>query len=204
MEHSTTPGADATPRWHNWAVLAALIGAVAIVALAAFLRLEGMGRDGLWYDEVFSRGYAWRPLSHGRHWQNGMALYHAMMHVWVRIAGDSEAGLRHPSAALGVAAVALLIVLVRRVNGWPTALLAGLLLAISWKRVYYSQEARAYSLFIALSVLTTLLLVWLLENWSTRRLVIYGIALLALAYSHYQFVSSWCFTLLRCSSRAAA
>ena len=168
--------------------LVLLGAALVIVALAAVLRLEGLGRDGLWFDETVSLGYARQPLSYPGHWNNGMALFHTVLHGWIRIAGESEAALRFPSAVFGIAAVALLIALVRRVNGWTAALAAGLIFALAWRHVYYSQEARGYSLFIMLAILTTLLLVRLLERPGTGRLVAYGIALVALAYSHYQWV----------------
>jgi mannosyltransferase len=186
--YSTTPGNGTTRRHATRAAAAVLIGAVAIVALAAALRFEGLARDSLWYDEAISLKYARAPIGDREHWHNGMVLFHAMLHGWIRLADESEAALRFPSAVFGVAAVALLIALVRRVNGWTAALLAGLILAVSWKHVDYSQEARSYSLFIMLAVLSTLLLVRLLERPSTPRLVAYGIALLALAYSHYQWI----------------
>jgi mannosyltransferase len=166
----------------------ALVAAVGIVALAAVLRFEGLGSDSLAGNEPRSLQYAQWPLSHPQHWNNGMALFHAILHVWIRIAGESEAALRFPSAVFGVAAVVALLALVRRLNGWPTALAAALMLALSWRHVYYSQEARSYSLFIMLAIVTTLLLVRLLERPGTGRLVAYGIALVALAYSHYQWI----------------
>lgn len=168
--------------------LVPLGAALVVVALAAVLRLEGLGRDGLWFDETVSLGYAQQPLSHPGHWNNGMALFHTILHGWMRLAGESEAALRFPSAVFGIAAVALLIALVRRVNGWTAALAAGLMLALAWRHVYYSQEARTYSLFIMLAILTTLLLVRLLERPHAGRLVAYGVALAALTYSHYQWV----------------
>jgi len=165
-----------------------MLGALAIVALAAVLRLEGLARDSLSYDEVFSRDYAWGPLSHPRHWNNGMALFHTVLHVWVRLVGDSDAVLRVPSALFGIAGAVLLIWFVQRISGWRTALAAGLMLALAWRHVFYSQEVRSYALFISLVILTTLLLVRLLERPSPRRLIAYGVALVALSYSHYQWV----------------
>lgn len=186
MAHSTTDGNNATARRRLTA--AALLAVFAIVILAALLRLEGLGRDSLQYDETRSLQYAQWPISHPRHWNNGMALYHATLHGWIRLAGESEAALRFPSALFGVAAVACLIALVRRINGRTAALVAGLMLTLAWRHVYYSQEARAYSLFIMLAVLATLLLVRLLERPGTGRLIAYGAVLVALAYSHYQWI----------------
>ena len=188
MENPTTLEASIAPRPRHRVALAGLIGAVAVVALAGVLRFEGLGRDSLWFDEAVSLDYARWPVSHPQHWNNGMALFHSILHVWIRVAGESEAALRFPSALFGVAAVALLIGLVRRTNGWTAALAAGLMLAVAWRHVYYGQEARSYSLFIMLAVLATLLLVRFLERPSPGRLIAYGVALVALAYSHYQWV----------------
>ncbi len=175
-------------RRHRWAVLAAPIGAVAIVILGAFLRFEGLGRDSLTGNEPMSLQYAQWPISHPKHWNNGMALYHSVLHGWIRVAGESEAALRFPSALFGVAAIALMIALVRRINGWTTAVVAGLMLTLAWNHIYCSQLVRSYALFIMLVVLSTLLLVRLLERPGAGRLVAYGVALVALSYSHYQWI----------------
>src|SRR3989338_6924936 len=87
-----------------------------------------------------------------------------------RVFGFSEMVLRAPSVIFGV----LTIWLVFKLGGkWPA-----LLLATSGLHVYYSQEARAYSL-VTLAVTASF---WALK---ARRWPIYVLTSLAAIYSHY-------------------
>ena len=84
--------------------------------------------------------------------------------------GYSEIALRAPSVIFGV----LTVWLVFKLGGkWPA-----LLLATSGLHVYYSQEARMYSL-VTLAVTASF---WALKE---RRWLIYILASLAAIYSHY-------------------
>jgi len=87
-----------------------------------------------------------------------------------RVFGFSEMALRAPSVIFG----GLTVWLVFKLGGkWPA-----LLLATSGLHVYYSQEARAYSL-VTLAVTASF---WALKE---RRWLIYVLASLAAIYSHY-------------------
>jgi hypothetical protein len=88
-------------------------------------------------------------------------LYHVLLKGWVLLAGDSEWALRVPSALAGAAAVVVLYMAARELS-WddpPPALFplaAAALLALSPFAIWYSQEAKVYSLLL----LTVTLLLW--------------------------------------------
>jgi hypothetical protein len=87
-----------------------------------------------------------------------------------RIFGFSEAALRLPSVAFGVLTIWLLY---RLAGKWPA-----LLLATSGLHIYYSQEARMYSLA---TLAVTASFVYL----KNRQWLGYWLAILAAVYSHY-------------------
>jgi hypothetical protein len=87
--------------------------------------------------------------------------------AWLALAGQTEFALRFTSLWFGVLAVALLYRLGRRLEfGRGTALLAAALLAVSPYAIWHSQDARMYSISLALTIGSTLLM---LEAIARRR-----------------------------------
>lgn len=126
----------------------------ALTALAFAVRVVGLGRQGLWFDEtvsVFVARMDWREginflLADGVH----PPLYYAVQKALLAF-GSSEAALRLPAAVFGTLAVPLLY---RIASRWaPQArVMAALLLALSPLAVWYSREARMYSLLMLLTL----------------------------------------------------
>lgn len=145
------------------ALLTRSSAAVALLTLiAAWLRLDGLRRQSLWFDEIDVVVRAQLPLSEvmrsfTRQGENG-PLYNILLAIWVRLAGISEVAVRFPSAVAGILAVPLLYVLARRLTDTPTALIAAALVTISPHHVWYSQEAKMYTLVVLLALCSTLLL----------------------------------------------
>src|SRR5213078_3841336 len=98
--------------------------------------------------------------------------------------GDAEGMLRLPSAIFGTAAVGMLFLLSRRLFGATAGLVAAGLLALSPFHIAYSQEARAYALFVLLSIASCDLFVRLLERKSPRLEVLYIIVSALMLYTH--------------------
>jgi uncharacterized membrane protein len=163
---------------------------VAALLLASALRFWELGKQPLWLDEATTAEFAardWRGtiFAEAQH----PPLFSAVMHVWVRLAGESDGLLRVPSAIFGVLAVWAVWALARRLFSDPVAVRAtALLAAASPYLIYLSQEARSYSLVILLSVAATnLFWQYALEPGGANRLRLGGYALLSLllVYTHY-------------------
>jgi mannosyltransferase len=130
------------------------------VSLALSLRLHGLSLPSLWMDEIATAAIVhlpWRelfgPLAHLEPNPPG---YYALLKALTPLFGESDFGLRLPSAIAGAAALLPVILFCRRF-GTPTALMAALLVALAGTHVHYSQQARNYALlFLAFS--TALLL----------------------------------------------
>lgn len=114
--------------------------------------------------------------------------YFLLLAAWRSIVGDSIYALRFLSAAFGVLAVPLMFALGRRLFSPLVGALAALLVAVSPFHIFYAQELRNYSLFVALS-LVSVWLTWRLRGASRRKRVHLSvgwlIAAAVLAYTHY-------------------
>jgi mannosyltransferase len=122
---------------------------LAIVLVAAALRLPTLGVQSLWFDEAATWGQvndSFAEIIYRTSADNYPPLYNILAWLLVQVLGDAEWVLRLPAALLAIANVPLLYLLGRRIAGPSVGLLAAALLALSAYHVWYSQEARMYSL----------------------------------------------------------
>ncbi len=121
-------------------------------------RLAGLTSQSLWRDEVDSLRFATRALprvlaAFTRPGENG-PLYYLLLRPWLEAAGHSEFALRFPSAWLGALAIPLIYLwgkwlFGRRGGAWG-GVIAALLLAVNPYHLWYSQEARMYTLIVVM------------------------------------------------------
>jgi hypothetical protein len=163
---------------------------LACVLLAMTLRLYRLDAQSLWYDEAVTANLAQRSLAALTQWTANdiqPPLYYYLVAGWGRLAGWSEWSLRWPSVFFGVLAVPLLAVLTQRLTGQQmVGWLAALLAACHPELVYYSQEARMYTLLVALGLLAAYAVVcgaW--QPGKPRLALLYVLAATAAVYTHY-------------------
>ena len=168
-----------------------LILVVAILTRFVGLELQSLRNDELasWaqsnyetFAEVVERGVG--PDPHPPGFQ--FLVWLVEQHI-----GDSAAQLRAPSAVAGVFAVLVMFLLGRQLWGNREGLTAAALTALSSAAIYYSQDARAYSLLFLSSAGSSYFL-WRLienlhENGPVERGVVLGYILTSAAacYLHY-------------------
>jgi len=119
--------------------------------VAAALRLFRLGRPSLWVDEILTWYSIQDVLPSERtllHENVHGPLYSALLHAWVRVAGDGEWALRFPSVVFGVLLVPATAWLASRWLGRATAVPAAWLAATAPFLVWYGQEARNYALLM--------------------------------------------------------
>jgi mannosyltransferase len=129
-----------------------------LCALALVLRIIKLDVP-VWGDEVIGWVYAYRSslletirvaLGDQSPW-----LYYASLHLTIPLLGDTPFGLRLPSVILGILVVPLVYQLMRKIDcSDADSIWAAALVACSSVLIYYSQEARNYSLLVLLSVLS--------------------------------------------------
>lgn len=153
-----------------------------VIFFASILRLISLNQS-LWLDEAVqvwaSRDFSIRNLLFG--YMKGDCnppLFHLILHFWIKIFGGSEIAVRMPSVLLGIASVFLLYKI-------STSQVSALLLATSPIHIYYSQEARMYSL----ACFTVLLMIWRFLIWQKEKgfqnSLILAISLVLMGFSHY-------------------
>ncbi len=137
--------------------------------------LSGLARltaQSLWIDEGYSLEYARiaTPLqvlgdASDCHATECLSPLHPMLlHVAIGWFGESTVVLRGVSAVAGILAVIALMLAARSFFDDATALIAGALLAVSAFAIWYSQDARPYSLVLLLTALA----LWGLSLCRTR------------------------------------
>jgi mannosyltransferase len=126
---------------------------LAIVVLAAALRLVGIGSTPLWGDEGLTIVIAeWSVRDMILLPTDPTPFLYYALHKALFSADDSAALMRSISWVSGVASVPLIYVLGRVCFDARTGLIAALLLAVSTIHVGYSIEARAYALMMLFSL----------------------------------------------------
>ncbi|MCB0034923.1 MAG: glycosyltransferase family 39 protein, partial [Anaerolineales bacterium] len=170
---------------------------IAILLLATALRFYLLDNQSFWNDEGNTARLSERSVRliiEGTASDIHPPLYYLILRGWRELVGQSEFALRAFSALMGVLTVATTIRLGRWLdstpngrNSWAIAYVAGMLTAVSPALIYYSQEARMYSLLGFLATLSTLLLFKLQKNPRWPLVFGYTAALTAGLYTHYFF-----------------
>jgi hypothetical protein len=181
---SAPASARLAPDW--WAL-------VALTLLAAALRLATLGSQSLWYDEAFAPVHVLRAglgatLHNVVHTENTPPLWYVLEWAITRVLGEGEVALRLLSALAGIATVPVAWAIGRELQGPPTrraAMVGAALVASCPLFVWYSQEARAYGLFVLLASLAFLCFLRALADPTNRRLAAFAVVASAALLTHY-------------------
>lgn len=155
---------------------------VVVSGVALVLGLIRLGMPSLWVDESFTVNDVARPVS--SYVDGYYLLFYLVMKPWTLVAGTSEWALRLPSVVGAMLSCSLLVVLGRRLFDRWVALAAGLLLATSPFMVRWSQQARGYTMMVAVVLGATLLLLRALERGTRSAWALYGIGFAAVMVWH--------------------
>jgi mannosyltransferase len=162
----------------------------ALVLLAVLLRFYRLGHQGFWFDEGNTaadvRYTPGEMLTLLKHYESTPPLYYSVAWVWSRIFGDTEVGLRSLSALFGVLAVPVGYAAARKLMSRRAGLIAAALIACNPYLIWYSQEARAYSLVVLLAGASLLALAYARARPSPGAMAAWTVACaLALATEYY-------------------
>jgi mannosyltransferase len=162
---------------------------LAMITLAgAVLRLLHLGAKSLWTDEPLTVAIARMPWPHFvANWQHGEAAfqgaYFLLMRGWLHL-GQTEFWIRLPSALFAIASIPLLYAVARTLIGQRAALVATLLYALNPTGVYYSQEARSYTMAMLLVLASTWFFVRAVQEDRERDWVLWVVFSVVSFYSH--------------------
>jgi uncharacterized membrane protein len=200
-----------------------------LTLLAAALRFVTLGVQSYHHDEIVTasrvlRDGFWHAMEAVGFSESAPPLYYAVAWLWTQVTGTGEVGLRSVSAVAGIATVPVAYLLATELTTPPTGLnphsgsgfrpvggswagiVAAALVAVNPMLLWYSQEARAYALFVLLTAVSLLYFVRALDRGRRRDSVAWGIAS-ALALSTHYFaafpIAAEAIWLLRKRGRAA-
>jgi mannosyltransferase len=140
-------GAD----WVPWALAAA-------IAVGAAVRFATLGMQSYHHDEAWTAGVVlhkdlFKTLGEVGSTESTPPLYYVLAWGWSKFFGTGEWGLRSLSALFGLATIPVVYLIGRRLAGSRVGVAAAAFAAVNPALIWYSQEARAYSLLILLSAL---------------------------------------------------
>ncbi|MDX6664100.1 MAG: mannosyltransferase [Solirubrobacteraceae bacterium] len=162
---------------------------LAIVVLGAALRVWGLTRQGVWYDESVTawlmRGTPGQMLATLPHSESTPPLYYLLAWGWTHVFGDSAAGLRSLSCLAGIAAVPVSYLAARAMTSTRAARWTALIVAVNPLLVWYSQEARAYSLLVLGAGLSLWATAAVRAIPGPRRLALWVLAATVVVATHY-------------------
>lgn len=167
-----------------------------ILFFGSALRLYGLDIQSLWHDElatwqISSQKEITDVIKSASTDKHSLAYYVFLFFVEKYI-GDSEVILRLPSALAGILSIFMMFALGTRFYSRKEGLIAAALVAFAWLPIFYSQEARAYSMLLLFAMISTYCWFVLLQQLQNnklkpRYLIIsaYVVSAIIACYLHY-------------------
>jgi len=164
---------------------------LAIVLTGFALRMHNLKKHDFWFDEVItykhiSTAYSGENQNFINNFlEKNPPFYFILLRQWSRIFGKSEFSLRFLSCLLGILSIALLYKVSRLFFSRSVSLLAAGFLAFSPFQLWYSQEARAFSLSAFLSLLNTYFILKAIKSDDNKYWLWYFFSLSCLLFTTY-------------------
>jgi len=134
-----------------------LVPVLLLVALGIVLRLWSIDSRGLWLDEAITVLQARQTLPKViQTLQEGVhpPLFHVLMHFWITAFGATEGAVRGYAVVWGVLSIPAAYWATRIVYDRRSGLIAAGITAVSPYLVWYSQEARMYTMMLFFSFMS--------------------------------------------------
>ncbi len=119
------------------------------------------------------------------HSENTPPLWYLLAWADARVLGDGALALRLPSALAGIATVPVVWAIGSELAGRRAALIGAALVAVNPLFVWYSQEARAYGLFVFFAALAMLCFARLRHRPGGRRAAAFALSGALALLTHY-------------------
>lgn len=160
---------------------------VLLIIFGLTLRLVNLN-NGLWIDEILSLVYFARlPFSEIVSTytnSNQHTFYSVLAHFSIGMFGEHPWSLRLPSLVFGVLSIPVIYYLGKLVTTNKEAILATILLTVSYHHIWFSQNARAYTMLLFWTLVVAYLFIRNMENRSFASWLGYAVAIALGMYSH--------------------
>ncbi len=124
-----------------------IIGLLIIFLVGCVARFYQLGHTPIWMDEAYSYFVSTQPLGNiaFNKIDNHPPLFYILQHFWNELNSNPEL-IRFPAAAIGSLTVLIVALATSDLLNRVAGLAAGALFALSTGHIYFSQEARMYTL----------------------------------------------------------
>jgi mannosyltransferase len=161
-----------------------------LTLLGAVLRFVAIGHQGFWFDESYTAylvGHSpGRMLGLLPHLESTPPLYYCVAWVWSRIFGFGPAGLKSLSAVCGTLTIPIAYATAdKMLANRRSALIVAALTACNPFLVWYSQEARAYSMLVLVCACTLLAFAYARERPRPLTLTVWAVVSALALLTHY-------------------
>lgn len=163
-----------------------------ILTLGLILRLISLNQS-LWLDEAINVMATQHFSFIGMITQYAVADFHPpgffiILWPWVKLFGTGEVAVRIPSVIFGIITIYLVYLLGKKIYSKYLGLIAALLLAVNPLHIYYSQEARMYSLAALAVILSVYLWTKVLKEEKVNMLFIIASNLLVFSSDYVAYL----------------
>jgi mannosyltransferase len=158
-----------------------------VVLLGIGLRSFHLKYQSLWQDEAYAVLCSNQPISSIIEWQmndSSPPLYYCLLKLWIILKNTSEFWVRSLSAITGSIFLIAIYFILKSLFNKKCALLGLCITTLSPYHIYYSQEARMYSLLSLLSLLIIYLYTRYFKKKDKFSLWLYVITAIATLYTH--------------------
>ncbi len=160
---------------------------IGILLLSCAVRIIGIAKESYWLDEAISVKQAQASsvnLIELVKVEMHMPLYLYLSRGWNDLFGVSEFSLRMLSLIFGVLAVYVIFLLGKRMFNERVGIYSALLLALSPIAIYYSQEARLYTIFMFIVLLSFYMFISYLKYDKFKYLLFYLLVNILMLYTN--------------------
>lgn len=159
-----------------------------LVVIGAFVRLRGISKESLWLDEAFSVFMSHLGIGEiiqATSVDNHPPLYYIILRAWTTIFGSSETDVRMLSFLFGIALIPLTYILGKRLFSGKVGIMGALFVTFSPILVWYSQEARSYTMLAFLCMLSLWSLIEAVLHTRERFWIVFVLSSVLSFYIHY-------------------
>ncbi len=169
---------------------AVLWALAALTALGVAVRFASLGLQSYHHDEVITAmrvipGSFEDMLHSVKASESNPPLYYVLSWGWAKAFGTGEIGLRSLTALFGAATVPVGYLIGRQLASRRAGLVLAALIAVNPMLIWYSQEARSYSLLVFFGAVSLLFFVRALNSGRGRDLAFWALASALALCSHY-------------------
>jgi uncharacterized membrane protein len=175
----------------NHTDLLCILAGVIVFVIIAFWTIT---KSSIWFDEGFSAyiiHFNFIDIAHYTALDVHPPLYYWLLKLWSMLFGNTELGLRSMSVLFGGVSIIFSYLLVHRLFGQKVARISLLFIVSSPLLIRYSQEARMYTLMVAIALAATYVLTFAVNTNRKLPWIIYGILVGLGMWTHYFSVFIW-------------